>query len=399
MYLVVIVTSPNLDAPIPMRRERTRSGAAASTVEDALLRTLFAEAPDGIVVVDREGRLLTVNDRFCELVGRSRSELLSSSVTELVVPADADRLTDARRCLFACAGGLMESGRWRIRRSHGGALAVEVRARILSSGHYLAFVREASELPVVRVEEDVTRMHETEAALRRAVQSRDEVLRVVSHDLRDPLQCIALTAQQLGEAGEAGPETPALRKAVDRIMRASHSMARLIDDLLDVASIEAGRLGLRPAALRADALLRESLDAHQAQAGSRGVALSLAAAAPVTIVGDQGRLMQVLSNIVGNALKLTPTGGAITLSASEDGDVVRFTVADTGPGIPSEHVDRVFEPFWQGGLPDRRGRGLGLTIARGIVEAHGGRIWLDSELGRGTAVSFTIPRAARPALT
>lgn len=298
MYLVVIVTSPKLDAPIPMRRERSRTGAAP-LVEDALLRSMLAEAPDGPTIV----------------------------------------------------------------------------------------------------EERVTGIHETEAALRRAVQSRDEVLRVVSHDLREPLQCIALTAQQLGEVGDAGPQAPALRKAVDRILRASQSMARLIDDLLDVASIEAGRLGLRPAALRADALLRDSLDAHQAQAESRKVVLSVAAAAPVTIVGDQGRLLQVLSNIIGNALKLVPAGGAITMSAIDDGDVVRFCVSDTGPGIAPEHAPRVFEPFWQGRPSDCRGRGLGLTIAKGIVEAHDGRIWLDSELGRGTTVSFTVPKASPPALT
>jgi signal transduction histidine kinase len=303
------VTPPKLDAPIPMRRERAHTGAAP-VIEDPLLRSLFAEAPDGIVVADREG----------------------------------------------------------------------------------------VQVPKV-VHEDVTGMHETEAALRRAVKSRDEVLRVVSHDLRDPLQCIALTAQQLGEAGDPGPESPALRKAVARILRASHSMARLIDDLLDVASIEAGRLAVRPAALRADALLRESLDAHQAQAQSRSIALSLAAAVPVTIVGDQGRLLQVLSNILGNALKLTPPGGAITMRATDDGDTVRFTVADTGPGIAPEQAPRVFDPFWQGGPPDRRGRGLGLAIARGIVEAHGGRIWLDSELGRGTTVSFTVPKAGKPTLT
>lgn len=249
------------------------------------------------------------------------------------------------------------------------------------------------------VDERVTSMHETEAALRRAVQSRDEVLRIVSHDLREPLQCIALTAQQLGEVGSPGPDVASLRKAVDRILRASESMARLIDDLLDIASIEAGRLGLRPAALRADALLRDSLDAHQVQAESRKVVLSLAVVAPVTIVGDQGRILQVLSNLIGNALKLVPAGGVVTMSATDDGDAVRFTVADTGPGIDPEHLLRVFEPFWQGGRPDRRGRGLGLTIARGIVEAHDGRIWLDSELGRGTTVSFTLPKASKPTLT
>ncbi len=252
--------------------------------------------------------------------------------------------------------------------------------------------RAASSAGAVSIMEDV---HETEAALRRAVRSRDEVLRVVSHDLRDPLLCIALTAQQIGEQIEAGLVPEGLRPAVERLLRSSRSMTRLVDDLLDVASIEAGRLGLRPTALPADVLVRESLDAHQAHAHARGIALTIAAETSSTIVADPGRLQQALSNIVGNALKFTPAGGTVAVQADDDTDAVRFSVVDSGPGIGCEQVARVFEPFWQSSH-DERGRGLGLAIAKGIVEAHGGRIWLESELGRGTAVRFTVPRAAPP---
>ena len=247
------------------------------------------------------------------------------------------------------------------------------------------------------VDEDVTGLHETEAALRRAIKSRDEVLRVVSHDLRDPLQCVTLAAQQIGEQIDAGLVPASLRTVVDRLARSSRSMTRLVDDLLDVASIEAGRLGLRPAALRTDALVRDALDTHQAHAQASGVTLTTVSQTSATIEADPGRLQQALSNIVGNALKFTPAGGTVVVRADDDEDAVRFSVADTGPGIGREHVARVFDPFWQSNHADRRGRGLGLAIAKGIVEAHGGRIWLESELGRGTTVCFTVPKATTPA--
>lgn len=368
VYGVSIVISFEDRSPRVTRREPASSSAAA-VAEEELLRTMAAEAPDGIVMVDQEGRCIAVNARFCELVGRSRAELLSMTLSELVVPAQAGCPATGRR-RAASRPGDIESGEWRVRAGRGDEITVEANARRLSNGRCLAVVRDVS-------------------ARCGAASSRDEVLRVVSHDLRSPLQCIALTAQQL----ESGLEPQVLHRSVDRILRASRSMARLIDDLLDVASIEAGRLGLRPSPLRPDALVREAIDAHLAQAESQGIALTMAAVTSTTIVGDPGRLQQALSNLVGNALKFTPTGGAVLVCADDDDGFVRISVVDSGPGLLREHVAHAFDPFWQSRPADRRGRGLGLAIAKGIVEAHGGRIWIESELGRGTIVRFTVPKA------
>lgn len=354
------------------RRERT-SSSATTVADEELLRIMFADAPDGIVMVDQEGRCVAVNARFCEIVGRSRTELLSMALADLVAPVETDRLASTRRELLTHAGGI-ESGEWRVRARGGEEITVEANARTLANGRCLAVVRDVS-----------TR--------RRAESSRDEVLRCVSHELRSPLQSIALTAQQLREKLPSGLEPHVLRVSVDRILRASRSMARLVDDLLDVASIEAGRLGLRPVALRPDALVREAIDALAAQAESQGIALTMAAVTSTTLVGDQGRLQQALSNLVGNALKFTPPGGTVLVCADDDDAFVRFSVVDSGVGLPREQVARAFEPFWQSRLADRRGRGLGLAIAKGIVEAHGGRIWLESEPGHGTIVRFTVPKA------
>jgi PAS domain S-box-containing protein len=244
------------------------------------------------------------------------------------------------------------------------------------------------------VDEDVTELQETEEALRRAIASRDEVLRVVSHDLRSPLQTIALTTQDLLRRADPGPSGEALRASTQRILRVSRRMSALIDQLLDIASIDASRLGVRPERLDPDALVRECVDIHQAQAQVRQISLTMAVMDAPVVWADHDRMLQALSNLVGNALKFTPAGGIVTVGAVDDVDAVRISVVDSGPGIPTELVERVFEPFWQRKPGDRRGRGLGLAIAKGIIEAHDGRIWIESEPGHGTRVCFTIPKAA-----
>lgn len=371
VYVVSIVTSFKDESPRVTWREPA-SSSAAMVADHELLWAMFAEAPDGIVMADQDGRCVAFNARFCELVGRSPSELSSMALSDLVAPAQAGCRASARRRLPSRTGDI-ESGEWRVRVGRSDEITVEAHARTLSNGRCLAVVRDVS-------------------AQRRAVSTRDEVLRVVSHDLRTPLQCIALTAQELGEKLEAGLEPQALRTSVDRILRASRSMARLIEDLLDVASIDAGRLGLRPVALRPDVLVHEAIDGHLAQAESRGIALTMAAVTTTAMVGDQGRLLQALSNLVGNALKFTPSGGTVLVCADDDDAFVRISVVDSGPGLPHEQAAHAFEPFWQSRHADRRGRGLGLAIAKGIVEAHGGSIWLESEPGRGTIVRFTVPK-------
>ena len=117
----------------------------------------------------------------------------------------------------------------------------------------------------------------------------------------------------------------------------------------------------------------------------------------MTVRADEGRILQCLGNLVGNALKFTPAGGRITLGADVLDEVVKFSVRDTGPGIPEDAIEHLFERFWQGSAADRRGIGLGLAIAKSLVESHGGRIWVESEVGSGSAFFFTIPRTLAPA--
>jgi signal transduction histidine kinase len=221
-------------------------------------------------------------------------------------------------------------------------------------------------------------------------RTREEVLGVVAHDLRNPLHLLSTTAHLLIE-----PDLPpARRQAVYAInAKAVHRMNRLIGDLLDVVRLEAGRLSLNVGPCEIDRVLGETAEAFHARATEQAVTLALRPDASGAIVPADGeRLLQVLDNLVGNALKFTPAGGTITLSSAAGADWVRLAVSDTGPGISEAHRARLFDRFWQARDTDRRGLGLGLAIARGIVEAHGGVLHVDSTLGRGSTFQVTLPR-------
>jgi PAS domain S-box-containing protein len=226
-----------------------------------------------------------------------------------------------------------------------------------------------------------------------ATRLRDEVLRVVAHDLRNPLATIGLTADLVREML---PESMATeRRQLELIERSLQVADRLIQDLLDVARLQAGRLSVDVGSVGPADLVREAVDLHGPLAETKS--LKLAAELPddlPTIPADRDRLLQVLANLIGNAIKFTPEKGRIMVSAEAVPGAVRFSVADTGPGISREDQDRLFDPFWQA-QPGGMGAGLGLPLARGLVEAHGGRMEVESEPGAGSTFSFTIPLAAR----
>ena len=225
-----------------------------------------------------------------------------------------------------------------------------------------------------------------------ATHLRDQVLGVVAHDLRNPLSTILLQASSIKRQGPE-PERRS-EKALGVIHRAATRMNRLIQDLLDVALMEAGQLAIERARLSAGGLIDEAVDMQRPLASSSSLELRVEVDPDVAEVwGDRDRLLQVFENLIGNAIKFTQAGGRITAGATSRDDEVVFRVADTGCGIPSENLPRVFDRFWQATRTGRRGAGLGLPITKGIVEAHGGRIWVESTAGRGSTFFFTIPAA------
>ncbi len=232
--------------------------------------------------------------------------------------------------------------------------------------------------------------HSYEAA-RRAAKQRQDVLAVVSHDLRNPLGVVLLGATFLAEQCEKGDSEQA-RKMLDLVTRSIAKMDRLLKDLLDTSSIEAGRLSLnrRPYAL--GELVEGALGALRPLAAQKS--LRLATAAPgegPLLTCDWGRFVQALSNLVGNAIKFTPEGGAITVGAEWRAADVRVSVADTGPGIAPGRLPHVFERPWQAKETAAKVTGLGLFLCKGIVEAHGGAMGVESEVGRGSTFFFTLP--------
>jgi signal transduction histidine kinase len=228
-----------------------------------------------------------------------------------------------------------------------------------------------------------------------AIASRDDFLGIVSHDLRNLLSGIVLSANLLTKP--AADEAARLRTlaGMDRIQRYAARMNRLIGDLIDVVSIDAGKLSVRAEPADATALLTEAVDAFTPAALQKQIALvSETRERPLMAHFDHGRLLQVLANLITNALKFTPPGGRIAVRGERSRGELRVSVSDTGCGMSGDMLEPVFERFWQIGKNDRRGVGLGLYIARCIVEAHGGRIWAESTPGKGSDFHLTIPIAS-----
>jgi len=225
-----------------------------------------------------------------------------------------------------------------------------------------------------------------------AVRAREEVLAIVSHDLRNPLNAVNLAASLMKTSGRLDREDQEQLEIIDISVQ---RMRRLIEDLLDVTRLEGGkRLPIEPEPIEVEPLLRETYELFKVQAAPSSITLRCESEPGLPpLFGDRHRVLQVLSNLVGNALKFTEGGGTIAIRADRRNAMIQFSVSDTGPGIAKEHLKDIFSPYWQAKRTERLGAGLGLPIAKGIVESHGGRIWVESEPGRGTTFYFTLPVA------
>ena len=272
-------------------------------------------------------------------------------------------------------------------------LALIVLAGILG-GRAPSFVRRVVTNEIARGA--MTRRYEE---ARQAVEAREQVLKIVSHDLRNPLHTIAMSTELLLEGGGSEEQR---KRQIGIVRRAGERMNRLVKDLLDVAKLESGRLSIQPRPTAVAPILSEALDMLRPLASEKSLSLEAEVADGLPCLeADAGRIVQLLSNLVGNAVKFTPAGGRIIMRARGAGPLVQLSVADTGPGIPAQQLPHIFGRFWQADPTDRRGIGLGLTISKAIVEAHGGRIWAESRIGEGTTFHFTLPAsqasAAQPA--
>jgi len=219
------------------------------------------------------------------------------------------------------------------------------------------------------------------------VRSRDEILGVVSHDLRNPLTTIALSTQLI-----PGSSEEERREHVETIVATTRRMQRLIQDLLDATKIEHGPLSIRHDPVEPESVAREAVAAHKPLAAEKDIKFESSIGTPLPALrGDRDRLLQAIANLLGNALKFTPSGGTIRFAVEPFDSAVRFTVSDTGPGIPASDLPHLFEPFWQAKKTAHLGAGLGLKITRAIVAAHGGDISVSNIAGAGACFTLELP--------
>lgn len=224
-----------------------------------------------------------------------------------------------------------------------------------------------------------------------ATRARDDVLAVVAHDLRNPLNTVTMAVSLMLET--TPPERVEERRQAEIVRRAADRMNRMIQDLLDVKRMESGQLTTDLKPELPATIINDTIDMLRPLAAGSTIMLEAHIEDDLPpVLADAARIQQVLSNLVGNAVKFTPRSGRITVCAEHIDGEVRFGVIDTGPGIPAEQLPHIFGRFWQA-KSDHRGIGLGLAIAKGIVEAHNGRIWVESHVGLGSTFYFTLPTA------
>jgi signal transduction histidine kinase len=221
-----------------------------------------------------------------------------------------------------------------------------------------------------------------------AADARADVLAIVAHDLRGPLSTIGMSSELLRGRLAPGAED----RTVRTILRSTERMNRLIQDLLDASRTTTDRLSLMTASMPATLVVDDALEIARTLAADRPITVERSDELPI-VRADRERVVQVITNLIGNAVKFSPAGSAIAIGGHVDGEMVRFWVRDHGPGLTAEQLAHVFERFWKGHRDDRRGVGLGLFISKQIVEDHGGYIGVESIPGQGATFHFTLPIA------
>jgi PAS domain S-box-containing protein len=384
-----------LQRALTQSEERFKRIAAEREIALAKLEGLLAASPVGVAFLDHDLRFVRINSALAGVSGRTSADFIGRTIQE-VSPHNAAELEPLLR-------DVLEAGSPRLDRRVESAPGPDGSRRTFLASYFPvrsprgivfgvgAVVTEVTEVErahgqVERVDAERARI---EDELRQAVRAREDLIAIVSHDLRNPLGTIMLAASLV-----AGDETlcGATRRQLEMIQRASKRMARLIDDLLDTAAIQLDRLQLCVEPVEVATVVRDAIDPQQSMAQEKGVTLTSPDAVPDgLVICDPERVSRVFANLIGNALKFCERGDSIRVEAKVVGELVRFGVIDTGPGIDPELLPQLFQPYWSAPEHTRRGMGLGLHIAKGIVEAHGGTICVESEIGAGARFFFTLP--------
>ena len=367
-----------------MSTQSHKSRAPQSAAADpAVLRSLLDSLPAPAFALDRQQRLFFANRAWTELLGVAEEFLRGKTVAELVE---------------LMGPGLARPGEYRARVE---ALAADAGKTTVAQVEYSTDRRmlfkeisqpirgsDGAHLGRLFLYLDITREKELD-------QTKSEFISIASHELRTPMTSIKGSLDLLlgGFAGDVNEETKELLVIAQS---GCERLIRLINDILDLSKIEAGRMQLRLQPMSLLDAVERSVRTIKSYADSFRVKLAIECAETLPdVLGDRDRLDQVVTNLLGNAVKFSPAEGTVTVKLTRQADVLECRVIDTGPGIPADQVQRIFDKFQQVAGQSRKkgGTGLGLTIARALVQEHGGRIWVESEVGRGSQFVFTVPLA------
>ncbi len=376
---------------------RRKQSEEAHRLAEARFIGMVSMASDAIVSIDSARRITLFNWGAERIFGYSSTEAIGQ-LMDMLLPEEVRSRHAAHIAAFAASSDttrrMGERSHIVGRRKNGELFPAEASISRFLVGRewgYTAILRDVSER--VRREEELQVLAER---MRKAAGARDEVMALVSHDLRNPLSTMSMCLSALHDEP---PPTPDMAHGLVMLAEeAALLMSRMIQDLLDIASIDAGQLSIERTEQAVGPTLEQAVEMHRPIAGEQEIALVMDLPPGLEehmLMIDRERIVQALSNLIGNGCKFTRAGGSVTVSAVALADAVQVTVRDTGRGIPVDAIPHVFDRFWHARRgAAQRSTGLGLAIVRGIIEAHGGRIWVESTLGEGSAFHFTLPSLA-----
>jgi PAS domain S-box-containing protein len=376
--------------------DRKRAEDALRESEERFQR-IVSIAVDAIISIDEKQSITLFNQGAEQIFGYRAAEVIGKPL-EILLPRELGTLHDREvRAFGASAETSRRMGQRRQifgRRKNGEIFSAEASISKTTIGGqqvFTAVLRDVTERWAAEQEkaELLATAQEARQVAEVAARQRDEMLAIVSHDLRNPLNAIGLCSGLLADEETRVEDRQHLADAISESVELA---TRLIGDLMDLASIEAGRLSIQRRPLDPVITIGQAITLFEAAAEERALRLEAGGLDHLpTLEADGERLLQVLGNLISNALRFTDKGGTITVGATTSGSAVVFSVRDSGSGIAPEHLPRVFERRWHAEKSHSGGTGLGLFIARGIVEAHGGRISVESTPGQGALFRFTIP--------